>query len=203
MPFLPQPGAPLLTPRLELRVPSVADLPAIHELHADPRTFEHDSTPLVTSRDRMERVLAAWTADRDRQGFGYATVRPRERRRPSSPAAASAAAALPGDLADPTLLLGVCGLTRYRLRDRVVLSAYYRFRPEAWGRGIASEALGAVLAQADRALPGAEAVIITDRGNAPSRALAERTGFGLTAETVPDEPGLIVLARPLGPEAAR
>lgn len=200
MPFLPQPGAPLLTSRLELRALSGTDLGQIHAIHADPRTFAHDSTPPVTSREAMESVLATWIAEWEAQGFGYCAVRPRKRH----PVDPDANLRDPDTiLRDPALVLGVCGLTRYRLGDRVVLSAYYRFRPECWGLGTAREALTAVLDQAARAFPGAESAVITDGGNTPSLALAARLGYRRTAEAIPGEPDLVILTRTLGsaPEA--
>lgn len=201
MPFPPQPGEPLLTDRLELRVPTEADLDAIFAIHRDPRAFAYDSTPPVTTRDRMRDVLGAWLAEREIQGFGYCTVHPRQHR--PAPGGIQEPECADDPLTDPGLLLGVCGLTRYVLNDRTVLSAYYRFRPEAWGHGIAAEALRAVLAQAARALPGAETVVITDRGNAPSRTLAERLGYRLTSQTVPDEDSLVVLSALLPARTAR
>lgn len=196
MPLLPQPGAPLRTERLELLVPTWADLDAIHALHADPRTFEHDSTPVVTDRERMERVLATWLAAREDQGFGYAIVRARPDRTAPGPGAAPG-----GPRADG--VLGMCGLTRYALGGRDVLSAYYRFSPAVWGHGVAREAMVAVLAQADAALAGVESVVITDRGNAPALALAERLGYRATPEPAPDGPHQVVLSRSLGERRTR
>lgn len=184
MTLLPQPGAPLLTDRLALHALASTDLEAIFELHADRRTFEHDSTAPVRDRERMREVLETWISAREELGLGYATVHPRA----DGPRGA---------------LLGVCGLTRYDLAGREVLSAYYRFSPAAWGRGIAAEAMRAVLAQADRALPGVESVVITDRGNTPSLALAGRLGYRATDAQVPDGPHLVVLSRVLGDPGAR
>lgn len=191
MPLLPQPDAPLRTARLELLVPTSADLDAIHALHADPRTFAHDSTPVVTDRERMARVLATWLAAREEQGFGYAIVRARIDRPAAQPGSPPTGPRTAG-------LLGMCGLTRYALGGREVLSAYYRFSPAVWGHGVAREAMVAVLAQADAALAGAESVVITDRGNAPALALAEHLGYRATLDPAPDGPHQVVLSRPIG-----
>lgn len=202
MPIRPQPGSPLLTERLDLRVPDAADLEDLWEIHGDPRTFALDSTRPLERREQMRAVLAAWLADRARDGFGYATVRLRPgARTPSSlhgesePATVGPADALFGT----ARVVGVCGLTRHRLAGsgEEILSVYYRFRPEVQGAGIATEALGALLAEAGRELGPREAVVVTDPANAPSRALAERLGFAATDRHGPGKGGRIVLARTL------
>lgn len=240
--LLPRPGRPLRTPRLVLTALGVEDLDAVHALHADPRTFEHDTTPPVTSRRAMTSVLDTWLADSAPQGFGYAAIRSRTEvsglpgaegppvfegsaRRATTPGlsghvglaehpaldghlelargAGRGGRHLPADEPpDPRPLLGVCGLTALDLDGEEVVSAYDRLRPEAWGRGIAREALGAVLAEADRHLAGRRAVVITDPGNLPSLRLARALGFSPAASPPPDRPHLMLLSRTLGASAA-
>lgn len=184
--LLPRPGSPLSTDRLVLSSLTVEDLPELYDLHADPRTYRWDPTPPVPSLAVMARVLERWIADRDRQGFGYAALRTAPGRPPGTP----------GEL------IGVCGLTELSLDGDDVVSVYYRLRPDAWGRGLASEALRALLAQADAHLAGREAVIVTDPANAPSLALAGRRGFRPRPAPSREHPGLVVLTRPLGPVVA-
>jgi RimJ/RimL family protein N-acetyltransferase len=52
---------------------------------------------------------------------------------------------------------------------------FYRFRPAAWGRGLALEMARAAVSWADQA--GRAVVVLTTRDNLPSIRLAERLGF--------------------------
>lgn len=187
---LPRPGEPLLTARLELRALVPADAGELFALHADPRAFAHDSTRPLRDRAQMQWVLGQWIAQREAQGFGYAAIRERAGVR-------SVGGPVEGDpVEDSAALVGVAGLTRRAAQDapeRTVLSAYYRLRPEAWGRGIAQEAMEALLTELGRALPGAEAQVVTDADNTPSRRLAERLGFRTVVDGDP-----VVLSRRLG-----
>lgn len=53
----------------------------------------------------------------------------------------------------------------------------YLFLPGAWGKGLATEAVGAVLAWSDRVLPGEPVVLCTQSANTASVRLAARLGF--------------------------
>ena len=56
--------------------------------------------------------------------------------------------------------------------------------PDAWGQGLATEAVGALLAEVWRRFPEAERLTAeTDPRNAASRRLLERLGFALTGIT--------------------
>lgn len=194
----------ILTERLRLIPVAEADEAELFALHSDPRAFVEDSTDPLTDPAQMRWVLAQWRRSRARHGLGHLAVRAREG----------------ADL--PVGLLGVVGLVPLsgdgeaggadRVTDpdsgrgpgggprgATVLSAYWRLAPEVTGRGVATEAMRAVLealpAQVLRAVPapdgsaaqderptshsGAahEVVAITARGNAPSLALAARLGF--------------------------
>ena len=204
------------TERLRLAPVTEADEAELFALHADPRAFVEDSTEPLTAPAQMRWVLAQWRESWERHGAGHLTVRAREG----------------ADL--PVGLLGVVGLVPLtrdvdRATDarrthspapgadddsgattaapaRTMLSAYWRLSPEVTGRGVATEAMRAVLealpagarrgphaagsdtgthdrralgdttVQDDRTVPF-EIVAITDRGNTASLALAARLGF--------------------------
>ena len=58
-----------------------------------------------------------------------------------------------------------------------VPEAGWAFIPEAWGKGLATEAMSAVLKWADEALTVSEIRCIIDPGNRPSRRVADKLGF--------------------------
>ncbi|MFC7464833.1 GNAT family N-acetyltransferase [Brachybacterium sp. GCM10030252] len=174
---------------------SEGDLEELFSLHADARAFVDDLTEPLTARAQMRWVLSRWIEHWQRHGSGYFAVRTR------------------GRTGLPAGLLGVVGLATLEAdgeRDRAteaasasgdsaLLSAYWRLDPEAVGRGVATEAMAAVL---DDPVVGArecEVVAVTAAGNAASRALAARLGFRAAAPDRPvpgDRPGDVLLVRP-------
>ncbi|WP_434176516.1 GNAT family N-acetyltransferase [Brachybacterium conglomeratum] len=156
-----RPDGEILTERLRLTPVAEADEAELFALHSDPRAFVEDSTDPLTDPAQMRWVLAQWRQSWQRHGTGHLTVRAREG----------------ADL--PVGLLGVVGLVPLSDgdgADGAVLSAYWRLSPEVIGRGVATEAMRAVLGALD-ADSAPEIVAITARGNAPSLALAARLGF--------------------------
>ncbi|WP_157975536.1 GNAT family N-acetyltransferase [Brachybacterium sp. YJGR34] len=147
------------TARLLLRPVGPPDLEALFALHSDPRAFAQDLTEPLTEPEQMRRVLAHWIERRERTGRGYLTLR-----------AAPGAALPPG-------LLGVVGLMELETEQAPALSAYWRLDPAATGRGVASEAMRAVLADPLHGPRGQEVLAVTAARNTPSRALAARLGF--------------------------
>ena len=67
-----------------------------------------------------------------------------------------------------------------------VPEAGWAFIPDAWGKGLATEAMAAVLAWGDTALKAPEIRCIIDPGNRASRRVADKLGFRFLA--VADEP---------------
>ena len=191
------------TARLRLAPVAEHELDELLALHADPRAFAEDLTEPVTDRARMRWVLRRWRESWDQHGLGYLTVRAREAADGARGAGAAEGAAdgaggagaavgaagghraepLPHDAPAPlpTGLLGVVGLTPLALEDGTALSTYWRLAPAATGRGVASEAMRAVLAHPQLGGRAAgsdrEIIAVTAAGNRPSRALAARLGF--------------------------
>lgn len=109
----------LRTDRLSLRRPVHADIDAILAVHADPRAVAHNPSDALADRDEAEELFGRWDEHWRRHGFGYWVVRRHE----------SAAQ------------LGFCGL-------KVMppgLNLFYRFAPDSWGQGFATEAVTAVV----------------------------------------------------------
>ena len=61
--------------------------------------------------------------------------------------------------------------------------AGWSFVPDAWGRGLATEGMSAILAWADAALNEPEIRCIIDRDNAASHKVAAKLGFEKVAES--------------------
>lgn len=82
-------------------------------------------------------------------------------------------------------LLGVVGLTPLTFEGRHVLSAYWRLDPAVTGRGIATEAARAVLADPRLGARDQKVIAVTAAGNRPSLALAARLGFLRSEQEAP------------------
>jgi RimJ/RimL family protein N-acetyltransferase len=100
-------------------------------------------------------MLQGWIDHWERHGFGYWSVARRE----------------------DGHILGFSGLQRLVVEDRQVLNLYYRYRPEAWGAGYATEAARAARELARQRLAGEELVALVRDINAPSARVAERLGL--------------------------
>lgn len=68
------------------------------------------------------------------------------------------------------------------------VEAGWAFVPAAWGRGLATEAMAAILAWADAALPAGEIRAIIDHGNTASIRVAHKLGFGILLDVIPEFP---------------
>ncbi|MBB3981532.1 RimJ/RimL family protein N-acetyltransferase [Sphingobium fontiphilum] len=79
-----------------------------------------------------------------------------------------------------------------------VIEAGWAFAPAAWGRGIASEAMAAVLAWADAQRPGEAVRCIIEPGNGASIRVAERLGFLPYAEAMSGGAPIRVMDRRAG-----
>ena len=201
------PVAVLMTPRLRLTPVAGDDLEDLFTLHADPRAFAEDSTAPLSDRAQMRWVLTRWIEDWERHGRGYLSVRAREPSVPGSEHGAPVAdprvlgrAPLPSpSLALPSGLLGVVGLSSLASEGQLLLSAYWRLDPAVTGRGVATEAMGAVLADSRCGPRGQQVVAVTAARNHPSRSLAARLGFRPASPQRPvpgGREGDVLLVRP-------
>ena len=82
--------------------------------------------------------------------------------------------------------LGNGGLAQFE-RGLSELTGYpeagWAFVPDAWGRGLATEAMAAVLSWADEALEYAEIRCIIDPDNSASQRVAAKLGFAFMGDT--------------------
>jgi RimJ/RimL family protein N-acetyltransferase len=142
----------LTTRRLRLRAMTIADTARVAKLYADPRVNSHSptGTPTVAqSRARVRESVAAWNRD----GIGHWVVE------------------------HDGLLAGVTGVRPMDLDGTTYWNVFYRFTPETWGRGIASEAVRAGLEAAREHVPGRCFAARTRPTNEPAIRLAQAVGL--------------------------
>jgi RimJ/RimL family protein N-acetyltransferase len=146
----------LTTPRLILRAHTTADFAACSALWADPEVTRFIGGRPSTPDETWRRILA-YAGHWQLLGYGYFLVTDRE----------TGAA------------IGECGLADFH-RNLVppfgdTPEAGWVMLPQYQGRGLAREALTAVLAWADQTMPRTVCMIHPD--NAPSLKLAQKLGY--------------------------
>lgn len=129
--------------------------------------------------DEAESLVAAWLRHWEDHGFGYAVVE---------------------EVADHQVL-GFAGAKHQRVVGRDVLNLYYRFAPEAWGRGAATESARAVVEALSPRFPHLPILARVAINNPSSIRVAGR--LGLTRQDVTDPqdpvPHLLLASAPLVP----
>ncbi|MGW0803355.1 GNAT family N-acetyltransferase [Nonomuraea sp. NPDC002799] len=159
------PAVSRLTERLRLDRPTFADVTAHYEIHGDPETHRFNPAGPLASPADSEAELSEWAAHWEEHGFGYWTVRTR---------------------ADGQVI-GFGGVVYRDYGHGVMLNLYYRFRPSAWGRGLAQEMAREAIVLAAETVSGAPVVAVINPANTPSVRVAEQVGLRLD--------GMIPLAR--------
>lgn len=140
------------TTRLHLRRITADDVPAIAAIESDPRTCAHQPSgppSLEEATETARSFVAQWGAD----GVGYWAVELRG------------------------ALIGVAGLRfmNYALRDCWNLA--YRFSPDFWGLGYATEAVAEAMQVAFTHTPRLPVVARVRPDNGPALKLAEKAGL--------------------------
>ncbi|RKH68429.1 GNAT family N-acetyltransferase [Corallococcus llansteffanensis] len=155
------------TERLLLRAVRDSDLEAVFALHADPATNRFSRAGYMRTREDARKMLGLWLEDWAREGVGYWLV---ER------------------LEAPGVVVGLGGVRHKELEGQRVLNLAYRFSPQTWGSGYATEVSRVALALAARHLPHVPLVAIIHPENSASIRVAERLGMRL--ERVIDSEGI-------------
>jgi RimJ/RimL family protein N-acetyltransferase len=161
---------PLATPRLDLRPARPDDLDALHALWAAPevRRYLFDDAPVT--RERAAEVLAQ-AAALEGDGLGLWLASRRAAGRTGSGA-----------------MVGCAGLVRVTIsaaHDPGLAGAVepiVALAPEAWGQGLAREALAALLEHAFAGLGLARLAAVVDVPNERSDRLVRALGFAPTGE---------------------
>lgn len=145
----------LQTARLRLDPPVPGDAAAVLAIAGNPRAVEHNPSDLVSDQAEAEELVDRWLQHWQLRGFGYWCVRAN-----GSP-----------------LVVGYCGLKTMVAREQPVLNLIYRFRPEAWGRGYATEAARAAIDWATTHRPGSTVLARVRPDNGASRSVALKAGL--------------------------
>jgi RimJ/RimL family protein N-acetyltransferase len=152
----------LTTDRLTLRAISMTDWDAYAAMWADERVTTFiggEPRPRDVAWMKFCQSIGLWSL----LGYGYWTVLDRAQ----------------GGF------LGIAGFAQFE-RGYPALGGYpeagWAFVADAWGRGIASETVAAILIWADKHLPADETRCMIDHGNPASAAVAQRNGYVLTDE---------------------
>jgi len=141
--------------RLLLRRPNDGDLPAIYAIHADPETNRYNPSGPDTE-EGARRKLDKWREHWETHGFGYWAICLAEA---------------------PHEVIGFGGIMRSVVGARHGLNLYFRFKPQAWGKGYAGEMAQAALHLAFDELGETEVLAKTRPTNLPSRKSLERLGL--------------------------
>ncbi|NOK33578.1 GNAT family N-acetyltransferase [Corallococcus exercitus] len=153
------------TDRLLLRAVRESDLEAVFALHSDPTTNQFSRRGYMETREDARRILGVWLEDWAREGVGYWLV---ER------------------LDAPGVVVGLGGVRHKELEGQRVLNLAYRFTPQTWGSGYATEVSRVALALAARHLPHVPLVAIIHPNNVASIRVAERLGMRLDRHVTED-----------------
>lgn len=153
-------GPELLTARLRLRLPVPEDVDVVRRIHQDPAAVAHNPSDSLPDQGAAEDLLRRWRARWQRDGVGYWMVTGR---------------------ADPAVS-GFCGVKPMRLAGAPVLNLFYRFDPVVWGRGVATEAVTAVVGWVTRIRPDERLVARVRPENAASARVAAKSGLVRAAD---------------------
>ncbi|MCV2356677.1 GNAT family N-acetyltransferase [Paucibacter sp. B2R-40] len=159
--------AAVATSRLLLRAPCAGDLDAVFELHADPICTRCSASATLVGRDEAQALLQGWLDHWQTHGFGYWVISAREQ---------------------PDVVLGFGGVMHKTVDGVSGPYLYFRFRPQVWGQGYASEMALKALDLSFNIVQQAHVLAIVLPANTPSRKTLERIGM-LLKSALADVPG--------------
>lgn len=150
---------PVITPRLLLKPESLDDFHRFYEMSRDPEVMRWigDGSVYRWSRDTaLKKYQAGIAAGRGTTELGNLAVY----------------------AGNPGLYIGWCGITVSRFLDHAELG--YRYCRDAWGRGYATEAAAAVLAESFRKTDIEQVAAVVHPRNTASLRVLEKLGFTLS-----------------------
>ena len=148
-------GPEMRTERLRLTRPSATDSTGVFAILGDPRTVEHNPCDRLQDLGEAAELVARWDRHWGEHGFGYWCVRESGSKR----------------------IIGYAGVKWMLMDGRRVLNLVYRFVPEVWGRGFATEAAAAVVSRTLDEMPAETIVARVRPDNRASRNVALKAGL--------------------------
>lgn len=143
------------TKRLRLTRPVASASSEVFAILGDPRTVEHNPSDRLEDRGEATELVARWVRHWEEQGFGYWCVRESGSNR----------------------IIGYAGVKRMLIQGHPVLNLVYRFVPEVWGRGFATEAAAAIVSSVLDEMPEEAIVARVRPDNRPSQNVALKAGL--------------------------
>ena len=141
------------TDRLILRKITLDDKEELFKLHANELVQKYTGEPVVKSLSEMEAAIKERIVNYDRYGYGrWATI-----------------------LKDEMQFVGWAGLAYLPEFDEIDLG--YRFLPDNWGKGIATEACRAILSYGFEELKLGKIIAIAMKENKGSIRVMEKAGM--------------------------
>jgi RimJ/RimL family protein N-acetyltransferase len=121
----------------------------------DPRTVEHNPSDRLKDRGEATELVARWVRHWEEHDFGYWCVR-----EPRS-----------------DCIIGYAGVKWMPIHGRPILNLVYRFLPEVWGRGLATEAAQAIVSRMLDEMPEEVIVARVRPDNRLSQSVALKAGL--------------------------
>ena len=151
----------LQTERLILRPVAATDLDALYRIYGDPATNTFNPAGPHPDIEHSHRILTGWLEHRDAHGFGNWAFSLRDA---------------------PEQIIGFGGLRIVAYPFGAVNNLGYRFAPEAWGKGLATEFALAAVEYAFTILKLEEVVGIVRKNHLASQKVLLKCGLTLLRE---------------------
>ncbi len=145
----------LETDRLRLDRPVPADAAGVFAVLGDPRTVVHNPSDLLRDEGEAVELVARWVHHWEEHGFGYWCVR----------------------MSGSDRVIGYVGVKRMTVHGSRVLNLVCRLAPEAWGAGLATEAVSVVVSWVASEMPTETILGRVRPGNRASQNVARKAGL--------------------------
>jgi len=155
------------TARLVLRAPTQGDVARLFDIYGDPVTHQFNPSGPLTRIEQAQSLLDGWLAHWQTKGYGQWAIATRE---------------------SPDEVIGFGGIDARRYLEVVRLNLGYRFGPQAWGQGYATELSQAAVDYGFDELQVPEIFAVVRPGHYASIRVLEKVGMHCI-DTLNDVPG--------------
>lgn len=153
--FQSNPYVRIQTDRLILRKPCLDDIENVFSIHSNPETNHHNPGGPMKDLDVARERVVEWIDDWTKYGIGYWSVIEQLHEK----------------------VIGISGVRMMEWSGRTILNLYYRYDPEAWGKGYATEAAKEALKAVQSSQSELPVVARTRPTNTSAMRVAERIGL--------------------------